>query len=415
METNGARPNAHMDDDLPVACVRRALEALYDNPALAECDLAHRFPELAGLPGLVERAQWLRSLLLDAIEALRPLHHGTDYSQAARDWQVLSLRFVSGLSAEQIAEELFIGRRQVYRDLTRAELKLCEVLRSRTVAAGEGRTDVERAEALRQEVSTMQQAPGTLDARELLAAALHTVEGLAQSRGIAVSALVPPTPVLVNGAPGVLRVAITQLLSGVVQAASGEGVTVSLGVMAGSPKMKAHFRADDPGALTALADSINSARTVGIDCRLRRCGLGEWELEATVAAPEPKRLLVVEDNPAATELYERYLAGSGWQVVSLRDAGNVAATVRSQRPAAIILDIMMPQTDGWTVLQDLRVDPEMAGIPVIVCSVVHDPGLARALGANACLAKPVSRAQLLGALGSAVGPSGRDLTPAPLP
>lgn len=415
METERTPRQAPAEGDLPVACVRRALEALYDNPALADCDLARRFPELAALPGVVERAQWLRSLLLDAVEALRPLHHGADYNQAARDWQVLSLRFVSGLSAEQIAEELFVGRRQVYRDLARAELKLCEVLRGRIAATGEAHTDVQRAEAMRQEVSTMQQAPGTLDARELLAAALHMVEGLAQSRGIAIAVSSPPAAVLVSGAPGVLRVAVTQLLSGIVQTTSGDGVTVSLGVAAGNPTLRARFRVDDAGALATLADCTNSARMVGIDCRLRRCGLGEWELEARVAAPEPRRLLVVEDNPAATELYERYLAGSGWQVLSLRDTGKVTATVRSQKPAAIVLDVMMPETDGWTVLQNLRVDPETAEIPVIVCSVVHDPGLAKALGANACLAKPVSRAQLLGALQGALGAAGRDLSPPSLP
>ncbi|MHB0879110.1 MAG: response regulator [Anaerolineae bacterium] len=397
---------------LAVAHVRRALESLYDNPALADCALAGHFQELASVTGVVERAQWLRSLLLDAIEALRPLHHGQDYAQASRDWQVLSLRFVSGLSAEQIAEELFVGRRQVYRDLSRAEIKLCDVLRSRAQAPEDGGVDSERTDVMRREVSSMQQSAGTLDARELLLAALHTVQSLAQSRHIALTHSLPSAPLLVSGAPGVLRVAITQLLSGVIQATSGPDVTVSLSFTGSSPTLRTRFLAEEPQTLAALADSTNSARLVGLECRLRRAGLGEWELEATLAAPLPKRILVVEDNPAATELYERYLAGTGWQVISLREATDVAALVRSQRPGAIILDVMMPEVDGWTVLQDLRVDPDTAGIPVIVCSVVYDPGLAQALGANACLPKPVSRSQLLAALERALAQDGPTPPPA---
>ena len=112
---------------------------------------------------------------------------------------------------------------------------------------------------------------------------------------------------------------------------------------------------------------------------------------------------MIEDSDSAFGLYERYLDGTGWQVIHLADAQGAADMVRQVRPGAIVLDIMMPDVDGWTVLQALRLDPELAATPIIICSVVYDPGLASALGASACLAKPVSRPELVAALRQVMG------------
>ena len=65
---------------------------------------------------------------------------------------------------------------------------------------------------------------------------------------------------------------------------------------------------------------------------------------------------------------------------------------------AILLDIMMPQRDGWTLLGQLREHPDTHAIPVIVCSILPQEQLALVLGAAAFLRKPVSRADLLRAL-----------------
>jgi CheY-like chemotaxis protein len=63
-----------------------------------------------------------------------------------------------------------------------------------------------------------------------------------------------------------------------------------------------------------------------------------------------------------------------------------------------VLDVMMPGMDGWEFLQRLRNQPTTASIPVIVCSVINNPGLAYSLNASLFLPKPVSRRDVLDAL-----------------
>ena len=75
------------------------------------------------------------------------------------------------------------------------------------------------------------------------------------------------------------------------------------------------------------------------------------------------------------------------------------AWARELRPEAIVLDILLPDTDGWEVLQDLKRNSVTEGIPVLVVSVLDDRPLGLALGAVDYFVKPVARDSLLAALG----------------
>jgi CheY-like chemotaxis protein len=72
---------------------------------------------------------------------------------------------------------------------------------------------------------------------------------------------------------------------------------------------------------------------------------------------------------------------------------------RDFHPRAITLDIMMPGMDGWDVLRALKADPAIADIPVVICSILDNRELGYSLGAVEYLVKPVSRQEVLAAIG----------------
>jgi CheY-like chemotaxis protein len=97
-------------------------------------------------------------------------------------------------------------------------------------------------------------------------------------------------------------------------------------------------------------------------------------------------------------LYERYLNGQGYQVVALTDASKAVEKAIEVQPYAITLDIMMPNRNGWQILEALKADPRTHNIPVIVCSIVDNQEKGFSLGAADYLTKPVLQDDLINAL-----------------
>ena len=110
-------------------------------------------------------------------------------------------------------------------------------------------------------------------------------------------------------------------------------------------------------------------------------------------------ILAIEDDPSAAELLRVYLEEAGYATAIAPDGRTGVDWAESLRPSAIVLDILLPDMDGWEVLQRLKGAESTRGIPVIVVSVVDDAPLGFALGAVDYFVKPVSREALLGSLG----------------
>jgi signal transduction histidine kinase/DNA-binding response OmpR family regulator len=109
-------------------------------------------------------------------------------------------------------------------------------------------------------------------------------------------------------------------------------------------------------------------------------------------------VLVVEDDPAAAELLARHLDRGGFRIEIVSTGSDVVAKARDLQPAAITLDIMLPDVDGWEVLSRLKDDDATCDIPVIVISVVDNPELGLALGAFDYFVKPVDAEELISRL-----------------
>ncbi|CAN5228957.1 hypothetical protein BH11ACT6_BH11ACT6_57710 [soil metagenome] len=118
-------------------------------------------------------------------------------------------------------------------------------------------------------------------------------------------------------------------------------------------------------------------------------------------------VVLVDDDRASLDLLAAYLDGAPTQVLRSRDGVEALALIRTVRPAAVVLDIRLPRLDGWQILAQLKADPETAGIPVVIASVVDERARGLALGAHAFLLKPVRRDDLLDALRCVEAPLGR--------
>jgi Amt family ammonium transporter len=134
------------------------------------------------------------------------------------------------------------------------------------------------------------------------------------------------------------------------------------------------------------------------------------------AEPSPRRatpatVLVIDDDPTARELVERTLAREGLVVVTAASGAEGLALARARRPMVITLDVMMPDLDGWSVLSQLKADPELADIPVVMLTMVDDKQRGFALGAAEYLTKPVERDRLIGVVQGVYEAAGRGAAP----
>jgi CheY-like chemotaxis protein len=118
-------------------------------------------------------------------------------------------------------------------------------------------------------------------------------------------------------------------------------------------------------------------------------------------APVQTSVLVVDDEPQVVWMLQFSLDAEGFQTFAARDGRTALDELRQHRPQLMLLDIMMPVMDGWSVLQEIRDLPEGERPRVVVVSAratLRDRAKAAELGAVAFVAKPFNVDDLLGVL-----------------
>jgi CheY-like chemotaxis protein len=109
-------------------------------------------------------------------------------------------------------------------------------------------------------------------------------------------------------------------------------------------------------------------------------------------------VLVVDDDPTVRDVMQHFLAKEGFSVVTAASGVEALRCAREVHPAAITLDVLMPDLDGWTVLAALKGDPALADIPVILVTIVDERNRGYALGATEYMVKPIDRDRLIALL-----------------
>lgn len=112
-------------------------------------------------------------------------------------------------------------------------------------------------------------------------------------------------------------------------------------------------------------------------------------------------ILVVDDEPGIVDIARANLEGLGYRVISAGNGLEALELIRQESPDLVILDILMPEVDGWDVLERVEADPEMAGIPIIMLTArASDEDVLRGLesGAVEYMTKPFYPQELVAAV-----------------
>ena len=121
----------------------------------------------------------------------------------------------------------------------------------------------------------------------------------------------------------------------------------------------------------------------------------------------PKHILVIDDDPAVTELMVLLLNSHGFETSAVNQAREGVELIRANKPDLLILDLMMPEMDGWEVCRVVR---SFSNIPMVVLSALNDPSMIAEvldLGADDFLTKPTSAAVMIAHINKLVRRTGR--------
>jgi two-component system, chemotaxis family, response regulator PixH len=116
-------------------------------------------------------------------------------------------------------------------------------------------------------------------------------------------------------------------------------------------------------------------------------------------------IMIVEDSPSELELMSHYLKESGYNVIKATSAKEALEKALSQKPDAIVTDVVMPGMSGFELCRALKKNPVTQKIPIVICSSKSqeiDRLWAMKQGADFYITKPYTREQLLRAIKSVV-------------
>ena len=349
----------------------------------------------------------LRSLLINEIKELAQGSDTSENSRTHRSQSILSLRYIDGLSQEKTAELLQMSLRSLQRAQRQAVLILAYrlwTLRSVdklsddiTFSAEEWRSQLD------QEINLLSQS--TADAQSDLTLVMQAVNRITTARspkryGLSISLKEEHLRCPFH-AP-VLQQILLSLLDCIMDRAPIDELqligkrldddTIRIKVIGGHPD------SEEPLDLT-LVQSLLSMQQ-GSNLEILQADPLALALDIPLVQTDTQHytILFVDDNADLAVLFTTYCTGTHYELVHVDKGALAAQRISKHKPDVVILDVMLPDVDGWELLISLKADPATAAIPVIVCSVITDSDLAIDLGADLYLQKPVWREKFLEAV-----------------
>lgn len=385
-----------MDFEIFENLVKDALANMYDFAALE----THPLNKVGISPPPYfkgSRSEFLKNILLECIDSLKPAE--SEYDPLSIEWRsyaIISKRYIENLSYTELAKQLLLGERQIRRNQKKAIRAVALMLWDRIQLGNkQAEQDTSNEFSINRE---------SIDLVQVIKSVLDLMENHLEQLSVHVVFNAPDQIILINNDRIILRQIIIQIFHLVLQKSNCKQITLS--VEQEAEGFDLHFLLPDKKFnmdqfLTYLYSQENKLNQWMNELNLRLEGTptqAGFKITLRIFTQEKKLILVVDDQEPALKMYERYLSKTEFKVFGLSKATKVMNKAIELKPTVILLDIMMPKLDGWEILQSLRVNEKTKRIPIIVCSAWADPELAKSLGADYFLKKPIVQKELLDVL-----------------
>ena len=398
--------------------LERTLTGLYDPRTLRNSPLA----QLLGVDNRLDPISALRNALIDAIESMKPDKAVPAETRTWRLYQILRQRYIEQMTQMAVARDVGLSRRQLQREdkLARQALadhlwsahKLDSRMESLTASGTLDQITPATTNAMPSRIEELSKAKGSIPMQRteivpLLRDILETAQPLLKASQVTVEledrdqlpSLQLRAPMVRQTLLTLLNMAVPRIPGGYLQVRAKRApqcirITIRAIKHPDAPHTSNEHDPDTRRMIERLANLSEGSLEI-----VESEGNNDvFSATLTLPVQEPLAVLIVDDNADTRRLYELYLKGTKYRFIGAASSEEALALAVERRPDIVVLDVMMPEQDGWEFLGQLREHPDTRGIPVVVSTILPQEHLALALGAAGFLHKPVSRTTLLAAL-----------------
>lgn len=353
---------------------------------------------------LAARMQALRSTIQESINILQPPDGTPANAPEWRCYKILTYRYFQLKEWHMIEEELGLSQRQVQRDLKKGLDALISILwdhhaKLKTSSAESAQEEIIETydqELIKEELKNWEISYDLINLSQILEQALQLCKTLTKAdlrERVDMTDVDPNLSVMVDQV--LTRQGIYKIFSMI-----GSG-SEDLSVQLRTRKLNDFFYeisfTFNTGRLKTL-EYWNIAQLFFTIQGLRH-NITDDDGHSTISIilPVKKQIscLVIDDVESVHRLIERMLGSYGIQVFGADNYSAAGNLIQLVKPDFILLDILMPKMDGWQMIKNIKSENETRDIPVIICSVLYEPELSRAVNAAAYIRKPINRLELI--------------------
>ncbi|NLE43251.1 MAG: response regulator [Chloroflexi bacterium] len=395
------------------------LNHLYD-PEHEPAELLYRVIGCASSDG----AGPLQTAIAQAIAAMEPPAEVPLESGARRIYVLLHHRFVLQLTQEETAERMDLSVRHLRRVQQEAVHALAQRLwetwtgREATTSGGAeligerpdpSRMSLDESDSwrsqVRQDLESLQEGDAVrlVAVRDAVQTAVELGRVVAASHGILVDVVPVDSELVAAANPSAVRQALITAMGHIIEHAGRECSLIEVCAAQTRPSVTVQVScgsscATDSPKLDLLREIVRS-QNGSVDVLSGDAG---FSIQIHLVSPGQIRVLVVDDNRDLVHYYRRCVRGTRYHITHSTEGANILDTVGATQPDIIVLDIMLPDVDGWELLTLLHQNALTRDIPIVACSVMREEELALALGAAIYVSKPVQHQEFIQALDQAL-------------